>query len=124
MSESETPTQRFSPSAVLWASALVIGALIVVQIGRMAEGRGGAGVAIAELPMGLAGMPAESVSRVGDYTVMTFNAGNDDVLAILDGRGEELFTYRVKNLNQFEFLGREKLPDLFGTARRIGPGKK
>ena len=111
-------------NALLWASALVIGALIVVQIGRMAEVRGGAGVAIAELPMGLGGMPAESVSRVGDYTVMTFNAGNDDVLGILDGRGEELFTYRVKNLNQFEFLGREKLPELFGTARRIGPGKK
>lgn len=124
MSEPAAPSQRSSSAALLWTSAFIIGALIVVQLGRMAEPRGGAGVALAELPMGMGGMPAESVSRVGDYTVMTFNAGSDDVLAILDGRGEELFTYRVKNLNQFEFLGREKLPEMFATARRIGPGRK
>lgn len=121
MAQTTTTSQRLSPSALLWASAFVIGALIVVQLGRMAEPRGGPGAALAALPMG---MGAESVSRVGDYTVMTFNAGSDDVLAILDGRGEELFTYRVKNLNQFEFLGREKLPEMFTTARRLGPGRK
>ncbi len=111
------------PSPLLWASAAIIAALIIVQLGKLADGggRSGPGVALAALPMG---MGAESVSRVGDYTVLTFNAGNDDVLAILDGRGEELFTYRVKNLREFEFLGRERLPELFATSRRIGPGRK
>jgi hypothetical protein len=113
-----TPT-RFNPSALLWASAFVLAGLTVVQLGKIHDRRG---AALAELPVGMMG--AEGVSRVGDYTVMTFNAGNDDVLAVLDGRGEELFTYRVKNLNQFEFLGREKLPELFTTGRRLGPGRK
>ena len=111
--------------AVLTASAFILGALIVVQLGKL-SGRHEPGVALADLPISLmaAGAGAEGVSRVGDYTLMTFNAGNDDVLAVLDGRGEELFTYRVKNLKEFEFLGREKLPELFATGRRIGPGRK
>jgi hypothetical protein len=123
---SPTPTpssSRLSPSALLWASAFIIAALIVVQLGKLSDAgpRSGPGVALASLPMGLG---SESVSRVGDYTVMTFNAGNDDVLAVLDGRGEELFTYRIKNLKEFEFLGREKLPEVFATSRRLGPGRK
>ena len=123
-----TPTQPALPPlsplprAILLGSALVIAALIVVQLGRL-SGRHAPGAALAALPVGLmAG--AESVSRVGDYTVLTFNSGSDDVLAVLDGRGEELFTYRVKNLKEFEFLGRERLPELFATGRRLGPGRK
>jgi hypothetical protein len=119
MAASTEPNSRFNPSTLLWASAFVLAGLIVVQLGRINDRRG---VALAELPAGLMG--ADGVSRVGDYTVMTFNAGNDDVLAVLDGRGEELFTYRVKNLNQFEFLGREKLPEMFTTGRKLGPGRK
>ena len=107
------PPRILSTSALLWASAFVLAAMIVVQLGKIG-GRGS--VALAELPAG------DVVSRVGDYTVLTFNGGNDDVLAVLDGRAEEIFTYRVKNLNQFEFLGRDKLADLFTAARRAGGG--
>lgn len=106
----------------LLASAFVIAALIVVQAGRMARtsGPNSPDAAIAATPFPL----ADGVSRVGDYTIMTFNAGSDDVLAVLDGRGEELFLYRVKSLNQFEFLGRESLPNVFATAKKLGPGRK
>lgn len=71
-----------------------------------------------------AAFTSDVAARVGDYSVLTFNAGSDDVLAVLDSRGEELFFYRVKNLTQVEFLGREHLPTLFATGRRVGPGRK
>ena len=106
------------PAPALWASAFVLAALVVVQLGRSG---GPSNRALADLPVNL---PADTVSRVGDYTVLTFNAGSDDILAVLDGRGEELFFYRVKGLTQFEFLGRDKLADLFATAKRLGPGRK
>ncbi len=119
---SAPPKQSIAAHAILTASALILAALVLVQLGKL-SGRQQPGAALAELPAALmAG--AEGVSRVGDYTILTFNAGNDDVLAVLDGRGEELFTYRVKNLKEFEFLGREKLPELFATGRRLGPGRK
>jgi hypothetical protein len=115
------PRPTPSPTALLWASAFVLAGLIVVQLGRSdtATGGRGSGAALAAAMS----MP-DGVSRVGDYTAMTFNAGSDEVLAVLDGRGEELFLYRVKNMNDFEFLGRDSLPSVFATARKIGPGKK
>jgi hypothetical protein len=114
-----SPIPRLNAATLLWASAFVLAGLIIVQLGRIGDRRS---VALADFPAGMMG--SDVVSRVGDYTVMTFSAGNDDVLAVLDGRSEELFTYRVKNLNQFEFLEREKLADLFSVARRLGPGRK
>jgi hypothetical protein len=108
-----TPPARhaFAASAALWGSAFVLLALIVAQVSRLPSGRGGpTGVAMAAA-MG-------DVARAGDYTVLTFNGGNDDVLAVLDGRGEELFLYRVKPVNQLEFISRDRLPDLFAAVRR------
>jgi hypothetical protein len=113
---------RPATSALLWASAFVLAGLIVVQLGRtrgpVSDGFTPAALAAA------AASPDGVVSRVGEYTVMTFNAGNDDVLAILDGRAEELFLYRVRNMTEFEFIGRDNLPGLFATARKLGPGRK
>jgi hypothetical protein len=116
-----------NPSAMLWASAFVLAGLIVVQLGRSPAPVGGAGMggldAVVSAAMA-APMADGSVSRVGDYTVMTFSTGNDDVLAILDSRAEEMFLYRVRSMSEFEFLGRDNLPNLFATARRLGPGRK
>lgn len=116
---------RFPPSALLWASAIVLAGLIVVQLGRSQAPVGGRSpdAALAAAMMGM-GAGDGAVTRVGDYTVMTFSTGNDDVLAILDGRAEEMFLYRVRNMAEFEFLGRENLPNMFATARRLGPGRK
>lgn len=106
-------------SAWLWASAFVLVGLIIVQLGRMPASRG-PGVALAEFAAPAMG----EVSRVGDYTLLTFNAGNDDVLAVMDGRNEELFFYRVKNQTQLEFVARENLNQLFANAKKLGPGRK
>jgi hypothetical protein len=96
---------------MLWASALVIAALIVVQLGKYTQGSPNAA-------------RADVVTRVQDYTALTFNAGNDDVLLVLDGRGEQLFMYRVKNQNTVEFIDKLMLPEVFETTKRLGAGRK
>lgn len=108
-------TQRVSvASAGLWASAFVLAALVVVQAGRLASERAwGASVAKGDV-----------VSRVGDYTSLTFTSGSDDVLAVLDGRGEQLFAYRIQNQNRLELLGVYDVKDLFAIGKRIGTGRR
>jgi hypothetical protein len=112
-----TPTQAQRVSlatAGLWASAFILAALVVVQAGRLAGDRlWGASVARADV-----------VSRVGDYTTLTFNSGSDDVLAVLDGRGEQLFAYRIQNQNRLELLGVYDVKDLFAIGKRIGTGRR
>lgn len=105
-------------SALLWCSAFVLIGLIIVQAGRAASSPHAADAALAEMSY------SDVVSRVGDHTVMTFNAGSDDVLAVLDGRGEAMYYYRVLNMRTFEFLGRDDLKTMFTTAKRIGPGRR
>lgn len=114
---SEAKAGRGASTAWLWASAFVLAGLIVMQLGRADHRAPDAALAMPMMGMG-------DVSRIGDYTVLTFNGGSDDVLAVLDSRGEELFLYRVRNMNQFEFVGREDLATFFAAAKRLGPGKK
>jgi hypothetical protein len=97
-------------TAALWASAALILALIIIQAGR--------------LPALDPAANAAMVSQSGQYTVLTFNGGNEDIVAVLDGRGEELFLYQVRTRSKLEFVGREDLRTLFSTARTIGASKK
>jgi len=112
-----TVRAAIGPSAALLASAAVLCGLILVQLGRVPEKLENRAMA-RMMTMG------DVVSRVGDFTMLSFNAGSDDVLAVLDGRGEELYFYRVRNQRELEFLGREDLKGVFATGRRIGPGRK
>ncbi len=97
--------------AALWASAFVLGAMVIVQAGRLVW------------PLG-AEARADLVASVGDHTALTFNTGNDDVLAVLDSRGEQLYTYRLQNQNRVELVRAYSVKDLFDTGRRMGAGRK
>lgn len=110
--------QLVGTSAALWASAAVLAGLILVQLGRVPARQ------IEPQAMARLMTMDDVVARVGDFTMLSFNAGSDDVLAVLDGRGEELYFYRVRNQRELEFLGREDLKAVFAAARRIGPGRK
>jgi hypothetical protein len=99
------------PTAALWASAFILSAMVIVQAGRLVW------------PLG-ATARADLVSGVGDYTALTFNSGNDDVLAVLDGRGEQLHAYRIQNQNRLELLRAYSLKELFDSGRRLGAGRK
>lgn len=97
---------NLAASAPLWASALVILALILVQSSRMGGNRA----------------QAEMVSSSGGYTVMTADGGTDEVLLILDERSEELFVYRVENQRSVDMKERISLSRLFSDARAAAQG--
>ncbi len=105
-----THRTRFdSAAAALWASAFVVAALLLLLVGQRNIGN--------QAHAGL-------VSSVDDHTILTFDGGNDDLVMVLDGRGEEIFVYGIKNQTTFEFLARHRLSDVFGFGRRIGAGQK
>lgn len=111
---------------VLWASALVLGGLIVVELGRIGRQASAPDAAIGSpaLSLAMAGMSADVVAQVGEYSMLAFSAGSEDVLVVLDGRNEQYFAYRIRNQREVELLERQSLASVFGTAKAIGPGRK
>ena len=93
-------------SGPLWASAIVILGLILVQSSRLVGSRA----------------QAEMVSNSGGYTVMTADGGTDEVLIILDERSEEMFVYRVENQRSVDIKERVSLSQLFTDARAAAQG--
>lgn len=95
---------RFDAGAgALWASAFVIGAMIITQASRLGSG-----------------VPAYAgnVSEVGDLTVLTASAGdNDDVLAVLDRRDEILYIYGVENGRDLNVYQIHRVDQLFQEAK-------
>lgn len=95
-------------SAALWASAFVIGALIIATLGR---GYGNEA-------------RADMVSEVEDYTILTFDSGNDEGVAIIDERTEDLLIYQVQNRQSFDFITRASLSRIFQEGQKIGSGRR
>jgi hypothetical protein len=63
------------------------------------------------------------VSQTGGLTCLTTDAGNEDLLLVLDGRNEELFVYRTDNKQGLQLLQRYPLPQMFVDARARSSGK-
>lgn len=91
---------------VLWVTAVMIAALIVVQLGR----KGGSS------PFEQQAL-AEMVASVGDYSIMTTNGGNEELLFVLDNRNEQLLVYKVDQQKALMMLAREELDNVFSSAR-------
>jgi hypothetical protein len=100
----------FNPSvAVLWSSAFIIAAMIIVQAGR--------------LPGNAA--YAEMTASHGDYTLLTATSGlgketdPNDLLYVIDGRDQVLFVYEIENVQRRQIVLRDgrSLEYLFRTAR-------
>lgn len=75
-----------------------------------------------QISRGDGGGGAGMVSSVGDYTMMTFPAGNEDMLLTLDNRSEELYVYRVENQVAVSLFQKLSLPRLFSEARTRAQG--
>ncbi len=92
-------------AATLWASAMLILALVIIQAGRLGAGA----QAMAE------------VSEVGDTIIATAQVDvGEDVFAVLDSRAEKLLLYSVVNRNSIELRETVDLPQLFAEARDGG----
>lgn len=89
------------PDGALWASALVIAALILVQAGR-----------VADTPA-----RAEMASKSGAYSMITTKAGGAEALFVVDDRTETLMIFEVRPGQKFELRRTEGLPELFERAR-------
>lgn len=110
---------------VLWASALVLAGMLVMQLGRLGQSAGAPDAAMAAPLVIASAMGAgDVVAQVGEYSLLSFNAGNEDVLIVLDGRNEQLFAYRVRNQREVELLERATLESIFRAAKAVGPGRK
>ncbi len=96
------------PSAILWASAFVLTAAIVLSSGF------------------LGGQPAYAqVDRNGDVITTTAATGsNEDVLLVLDQRNERLFVYGMDSSNRMRLYDGIELPELFTTASRSRRGNR
>ena len=90
----------------LLASAFVVGALLVVQAGRIEPAYG------------------EMVSQSDEYVIMTTDGGNEELLVVLDKRTEELSVYRVEAQASLELYQKIDLPVVFADARAKAQGRK
>lgn len=95
--------------AVLWASAFVIMALVIVQAGRI-PGRAA---------------HAEMTSTADDIVLLTTDAGRggdenpDEVLYVIDSRAEVLLVYEVEDARKGQIILRDggRLERLFSGVR-------
>lgn len=98
---------ELSPAAaVLWASAFIIAALVIVQAGRLQSNP----------------VHADMVQDRGDYTLMTTRSGREEntVLYVMDGRTQTLLVYEVEDARRGQLFLRDggSLDVLFRAARR------
>lgn len=104
MEAAPTTSRRLDgPSAALIASALVIGALLVVQAGQL-------------------GAPepafAGNIADAGQFRILTADAGGgEEFLAVLSVTDETLSIYGVQNQKSIELYQVAKLPELFEQAK-------
>lgn len=103
--------QSIDPSAaVLWAAAFIIGAILLVQAGR--------------LPLNAA--HAEMTADRGSYTLLTARSGRGsetephEILYIIDSREQVLLVYEIEDARKRQIIFREafNLDDQFQRARR------
>ncbi len=109
MSNPANESRRVAPGvAVLWASAFVILAMTLAQASRL-------------------GAPAyaRDVSTVGDFTILTAAAGNnEDILLALDPRSDRVLVYGIVRGQSLDFRGSYALSELFQSGRGGGQGQQ
>lgn len=95
-------------AAVLWASAFVIAALVIVQAGRIHQNTA----------------HAEMATSSGGFSMLTTNSGTggetepNEVLFILDDRGNMLYVYEVEDARRgIQLRSGGPLTNLFNNAR-------
>lgn len=107
-SPKSSPARIDSGAAALWASAMIILALVILQAGRLGAGK----QALAD------------VISVDDTVLLTAEVdGTEDILAVLDSRTDTMLIYGVVNRNTIELRETINLAELFQAARGpAGPG--
>lgn len=95
-------------AAILWASAAILGALIILQAGRLPSGERAV---------------AGDVTEVASLRLITVDVGNnEDALAVLNHGDETISIYGLENGRSLELYQVSHLADIFSEARRAASG--
>lgn len=100
-------TSKLNPAAaILWASAFIIAALIIVQAGQLPENAA----------------HAEMVTSRNNYTLLTAGSGREanEVLFVIDARDQILMVYEVDDGRRGQMSLRDggSIENLMRNARR------
>lgn len=118
-----TPTNNPGPTTDrLWWSAGLLALACAFLLGRGWDGRASAEPDPLSL-LGVARAQAGMVSRVGSLSVLTCEVGNEEVLVVLDNRGEQMLVYRVENMSTATLTQRVSLPRVFLDGRLRAQGR-
>lgn len=121
-----TPTHPTTPVSArpgVWTVALALSALALAACLGWQLARN-AGPRPVSLPPGAAlAMAAGVVSSSNEFTLLTADGGSEDILFILDGRGESLLAYRVANQSRLDLVRRWDLKQLFTEGRNMGAAR-
>jgi hypothetical protein len=105
-------TSPTPPSNAARGNALLLGVAAVL-----------AGLAAVELLRPIDPAQAAVVSRAGGLTVLTADAGNEDVVVMLDERSEGLLVYRTDGRLGVQLMQKIPIGQLFTEARARSLGK-
>ena len=108
-----TTSQHQNTNVVLWMSAFIVTALLIIQAGNLSPNPAYAGMA---------------ASSDGGFSLVTSSDGNGptdapyDMLYVIDNAEEVLYIYTIPNATSpassgLELLGGGSLPTLFKAAR-------
>lgn len=112
MSTAQGFLRRSGVRAALTGTAVVAAGLLVVQAAARVPQIGGSSSA-------RTGM----VSQTGPFTIMTSDAGNEDIVVVLDNRNEQMMVYKVENSQSLQLFQKLALPRLFLDAKARAAGK-
>lgn len=63
------------------------------------------------------------VAHAGNMAILTSEAGNEDIVLVLDGRTEQILAYRANTSEGIKLVQRASLPQLFLDARTRAQGR-
>lgn len=103
---SKTKASINPSAAVLWAAAIIVTALIIIQAGKLPENAA----------------HADMVATTAHYTLMTAKSGrgSNEILYVIDARDQILMVYEVEDAQRGQIHLRDggRLDNLMRNARR------
>jgi hypothetical protein len=119
----QTPTQNQSQTESTPVAAKGGGGSLRVSAAMLA-GLLGVQLLVSAQPLRPSNTRAQGmVSQVGGHTVMATDAGNENLLLIIDSRSEEMLVYRTSTQGGMQLFQRLNLPQVFSDARSRAVGR-
>lgn len=108
MKRSEHASRIDTPAAILWGSAFLLMALIIMRLGDS---------------MGTPAFADMVANNDDGMSIVTTDDGNgDEFVGVIDGSRQQFYVYSVSARNGFELVSRVDLAESFEGGRRSAAG--